>query len=100
MNNDHISRKAAVAELSEWDIDKDDIADAEDRAYHFAMRRAIRVIEGLPAADPRHHGKWLIDKSHGSMGTYCSECGARFKPDVYAENYNGCPMCFAVMKEV
>ena len=103
MENELISRKQAIEKIDDWGIEKDEIEDDRDRGYYQGIRRAIRIIEGLPKANviiPIRHGSWLFDKTVGAMGTYCSVCGARFPVAAHAENYNGCPMCFAVMKEV
>lgn len=104
MENELISRKQAIEELEEWNIEKDEVEDEADKGYRAAMCRAIRVIGRLPSIDipdsQIKHGSWLFDKTVGAMGTYCSVCSARFPVAAHAENYNGCPMCFAVMKEV
>ena len=38
-------------------------------------------------------GRWLVDKSYGHFGDYCSECGARFAVGVGAYTFEHCPKC-------
>jgi PHP family Zn ribbon phosphoesterase len=38
-------------------------------------------------------GRWLVDKSHGYFGIYCSNCDTRYPVDVGAEEYKHCPNC-------
>ena len=44
-------------------------------------------------------GRWLVDKSKGHMGIYCSHCDARFLPQFFADNLRICPVCGVPMRK-
>lgn len=46
---------------------------------------------------PEEMGRWLVDKSRGHFGDYCSKCDARFPIGVGADRFPFCPMCGSPM---
>lgn len=68
MNNDLISRSAAIKAVTGWDSEPTD-------------EELERVLNKLPAVDaePVRHGKWLEPYKNDIWDCYrCSECGAAF----------------------
>ena len=41
--------------------------------------------------------RWLVDKSHGYFGIYCSNCDTRFPLGIGADTFNYCPSCGRAM---
>lgn len=63
------------------------------------MRKALRVIENMPAADvqPIRHGRWFHINNDGII--YCSECEneAYWDTDYGQQLFDYCPYCGAKM---
>lgn len=90
---DYISREAAINRLR-----AEAGCDTCDESHNFMGRfcgiyLAIRMIEGLPAADvePVRHGRWISD-----AGFYCcSRCEYEWEDSGYKTPF--CPECGAKM---
>lgn len=103
MNNDTISRQAAIDALIELTIQRDKWDDKEGFAQKRGIDAAICAIEDLPSAE--RHGRWI----NGNEGIWnavilpkCSICGETFyemNVNINGEyTYNYCPNCGARME--
>lgn len=92
---DYISREAAVKVLTSVALN---VPESKRRA----VAKCINQIELLPAADvePIVRANWQF--LSGSPGTFrCSNCGAEFEENPYAQYrgmWTGCPACRAKMQ--
>ena len=92
MNNDLISRKAAIDELIEdidWERDNHTPLTSVD-----ALRLAIKRLKKLPAVEPVRQGKWIYredDLTYWWECSICSDCESKKSPY--------CPNCGARMDE-
>lgn len=94
---DYISREAAVKLLTRIALD---ISYRNSRI----VAKCINLIELMPAADvePVVRANWQF--LSGSPGTFrCSNCGAEFEENPYAQyrgKWTGCPACRAKMQMI
>lgn len=101
MNDDTISRQAAINELNEL-YDMRRMRD-EDGYVLIYKSDAISSIESLPSVQPeRKKGKWI--EAHDTSGHdyfRCSKCGTYIETIFFANDYevNFCPNCGADMME-
>ncbi len=95
--SDYISREAAVKVLTSVALN---VPESKRRA----VAKCINQIELLPAADvePVVRANWQL--LAGSPGTVrCSNCGAEFEENPYAQyrgKWIGCPACRAQMQMI
>ena len=88
--SDLISRQAAIDALTS-EIEHNPPIDCIDSAFIRGVKAARRIINDLPAVEPRK-GKWIICSD--GYYPYCSVCN--YRPH---EMTNYCPNCGAQMKE-
>ena len=98
--SDYISRKAAVEIAQRYGLTNGSVL-----GRHSGLADCIAIkIEGLPAADvePVVRANWQF--LSGSPGTVrCSNCGAEFEENPYAQyrgKWIGCPACRAKMQMI
>lgn len=87
---DYISRKAAIANSREYNLDGS--YDNTERAV------PVDAINSIPAADVVEvvHGKWIRTSHRFGYGYMCSECGCVYHRHKGKLNY--CPNCGADMR--
>lgn len=115
MNNDLISRKAAIDELKEHRaLYCDNTPDTFLKLSYAEKSRvdeldtAIATLVNLPSAQPeRKNGEWIKkiskkikDKEYIGYTPYwyCSECGKRYEPAIANTIINYCYNCGAKME--
>ena len=109
---EYIEREAAIAALNEVRDDQRvyKYATASDfLSARYAIERAIKLLESLPAADvePVRHGRWIYNAESGEC--VCSACGENalsfrkdtlYGVDLYETCLTDyCPNCGARMDE-
>ena len=106
MNNDLISRQAAISAIQKVYADTTGRDDKKIvwrnvgliNALH--ITNALHIIQDLPAAETEQKkGKWnKYYRTHTRDTFHCGECGSCFVLLQGAENMNFCPNCGADMR--
>lgn len=103
MNNDLISREAAIAEITSWIFTDEDLEGEGDEYQYFnrGLKRAIKALAKVPAveAEPVRHGLRTVytiwhTSAWGEIHTKFECCGFDVKG---TKKYNYCPNCGAKM---
>ena len=70
----------------------------EDKEKRKRYNTAIKLIEGIPSAEPKT-GHWILKIEDWNKWT-CSECGYTERTDIHVSlGYDFCPKCGAKMVE-
>ena len=107
MNNDLISRQAAIDKINEYAsvwmeyTDSMSIHDVAQEALNAAKRTMVRIVSELPSVTPKQKtGKWTNHRNDGGHNIAdCVQCGEAmqwFDDDIKP---NFCPICGARMTE-
>lgn len=102
--SDYISREAVLKAFENADADVlEDYGDGTSD-WGFGMQNIREVINSVPAADvePVVRANWqFLSNNPGTVR--CSNCGAEFEENPYAQyrgKWTGCPACRAKMQMI
>jgi len=95
MNDDSISRQAAIKALNNYEIDAPDyMSEWAQKLLEAFKGDIIGLISELPSAEPKR-GRWIEASTDGAV--FCSECGTEWLSES-AKYYKYCPICGAKME--
>lgn len=95
MDNDLISRQAAIDDLREYKVGPSHFCDeSEIECFNDGIDTAISVLATLPSAERR--GRWVKDE----FGSRCGACGLYAYRDKFDKPWESpyCPNCGARME--